>query len=87
MIWIWINQFIATLLWYVAPPTPLHRLPKIDPNAPCPSCGHTNGRLQAVTTQQGMFVQHTCSVCHAVWNEAPVVKTKYVTTADKTKAA
>ena len=57
------------------------KLPRIDPNAPCPSCGNRSGSLSLLHGKDSggdaAFVQHTCKVCSATWAEATVVPFKH----------
>ncbi len=52
-------------------------LPRIDPNAPCPSCGNRNGELRCIRSNEGgkdtAFVAHRCKVCSAEWAEPSIV--------------
>lgn len=44
---------------------------RIDPNAPCPSCGARDGKI-AFSPAHGR-VLHRCNPCTAVWAESPIV--------------
>lgn len=45
---------------------------QIDPNQPCPACGHTVGSIKFDETIKE--IRHRCSVCEATWGEPTVVK-------------
>lgn len=47
------------------------KLQRIDPNAPCPSCGARDGKI--VFSQAHGKVLHRCNVDGAIWGEAPIV--------------
>ena len=74
MIWIWINNFVASLKSLLIPPIPEPYLPVRDINAPCPCCGHRDGHMRAMVESGQMVCQHTCHVCGAVFNELPALR-------------
>lgn len=45
---------------------------QIDPNQPCPACGHAVGSIKFDETIKE--IRHRCSVCEATWGEPTVVK-------------
>ena len=75
MIFRWLLDGLKWILrMTVFPPARPPVYPKIDPCALCPSCGHRDGSICAITQQgQPPQVQHTCNVCHAVWYEKPIL--------------
>lgn len=80
MIFVW---FKAAALWFLRlfiPPPAEPYIPRIDPNAVCPSCGNCEGRLEAVKDTAGKpLVKHECRVCRAEWFEKPVLNAdKYI---------
>lgn len=50
-----------------------------DENAPCPACGHRDGKIRWASAMQwedgrkGALV-HQCNTCMAAWAESPIVK-------------
>lgn len=66
--------------WVFSPARPAAvRIPKRDPNAPCPVCGDTNGRLLAVAEKTNdakskVLLQRECQSCGARSYELPVVR-------------
>lgn len=77
MIVMWIRAALLFLLRLVIPPPPDENAVRtIDPNAPCPSCGHRDGKIQAVDIKGKPQVQHTCKVCDAKFYEDPVLTGK-----------
>jgi hypothetical protein len=86
VIWTWLSQAITWVLKLLIPPPPTFD-PVIDPNEKCPSCGHRNGRIEAVQTDQRSMVRHRCNICHAWWLVEPVLKTKLNLFAATDKAA
>ena len=79
MIWVWLRQaiyFLGVLL--IPPPKPsLPLYQPIDPNAPCPACGHRNGKIRCVLPspeQPDPTIMHQCSVCGARFFEKTVVQ-------------
>lgn len=75
MIWTWLVAVLTFLAKLIIPAPPVKQFPKIDPSAMCPSCGHCDGVIRAITDKSGPRVQHTCKVCCAIWNELPVLRT------------
>jgi len=69
MIWLWLWNAIRFLGRLVLPPKspePVKIVPTIDPNAPCPVCGHTKGSLKSVQMDgERILVQHACEICGA----------------------
>ena len=47
--------------------------PLVDPDAPCPACGHRNGTLKFLPALR--LIVHTCDICGAAWGEKTVVDT------------
>lgn len=76
--WLWVG-FLKLLI----PPPNKPPIPKIDPNAPCPSCGATDGQITAVNVENRMLVRHQCHVCRATWHEQPVLRVSNVIHEDK----
>lgn len=76
MIWVWINsaaQWLKFMFWPAENPPVFE---KIDPNAQCISCGHRQGKIQAIKNRNGEpWVAHTCGVCGEVFCEKPVLET------------
>lgn len=72
MIFVWIGCIVQFVKWLFVPPEV--RIPKRNPNAPCPSCGWGKGAISATTNQGKPSIRHDCSVCKASWFEAPVLQ-------------
>lgn len=78
MIWVWLKSAALWCLSLIIPPPAAQPIPKIDANAPCPSCGNTQGEIRAVVQNNQALVQHTCKVCRARWHELPVLRVQNV---------
>lgn len=80
MIFVWLRRALFVILRLLVPPPEEPVIPQIDVNAPCPSCGHRDGQIRAVSIAGGApQVQHTCKVCNAQWFEKPILNTpKYI---------
>lgn len=76
MIWIWINSVIVFLLKLLIPPVIETVVPTINPNTPCPGCGHRQGKITAVQNQLEVVIRHDCAVCKAIWYENTIVSSK-----------
>lgn len=87
MIFIWAKNLLIFILRMFIPPQPLPQIPEIDENAPCPGCGHCNGRLTSVQKDNKLLVQHDCQVCRAQWWELPVLRETSTTGSTVTVAA
>lgn len=75
MIFTWLKSAVFFLLRLVIPPPLAPEIPKLDVDAPCPSCGHRSGSLTAVQQSDGKLqVRHDCRICKAKWFEDPVLK-------------
>ena len=85
MIWVRINAFVVWLMYMVVPPEKFVIIPKISPDAPCPSCGWESGSIRAIVVAGKPKVEHTCKVCSARWNENPVVDTSLIQPAETPK--
>ena len=83
MLFYWIVTALRKIAWLFRPVS-ARDVARIDANDPCPTCGHRQGRLRAVTlsiTAPGatkipmpkVFCQHTSAVCGGRWYEDPVV--------------
>lgn len=79
MIWLWLRSALFAVLRLFIPPEAKVVIPKIDPDAPCPSCGNCSGSLSVVEQGGKPFVKHTCNVCGARFLEKPVMDVnKYI---------
>jgi len=85
VIWVWINATVRWLSWFFIPAPGGIIIPKIDPNAPCPNCGHTDGKIRAIVVAGRPKVEHICNVCAAHWNDNPVVDTSNILPAETPK--
>ena len=83
MIFVVLFALWEALLWLVLPPQPPS--PQLNPNAPCPACGASGGKLKTVrpgamktngVTLEPAMVEHTCNVCQARWFEKTLVEDK-----------
>lgn len=75
MIFVWLNAIVRFFIGLIVPPERQFIPPAIDPNAPCPGCGNTNGSIRAVQDQVGgMSIQHQCAVCKLKWSEKTVLR-------------
>jgi hypothetical protein len=74
MIFVWLAAAARWIIRLFLPPPAEVVVPKIDPSAPCPSCGNCSGTIAAVQVEGKMMVQHSCKVCAARWFENPVLK-------------
>lgn len=73
------------LIRLVVPPESFVIIPKISPDAPCPSCGWEAGQIRAIVVAGKPKIEHTCKVCSARWNENPVVDTSLIQPAETPK--
>ncbi len=76
MIFYWLIVALRRLRWlFVLPPA--QEVARVDPNAKCPACGATSGKLAAVQDGVGakavIVVEHTCNVCAARFFEKTVL--------------
>lgn len=78
MLILWLRIAFVWCLKLLIPPPQEPVIPKIDPNAPCPSCGHRQGMIASVRVNGQMLVRHDCSVCRAQWHESPILKSSTV---------
>lgn len=79
MIFVWLRRAIFELLRLLVPPPEEPTIRQIDVNAPCPSCGHRDGEISAITVAGSKpQVQHKCKVCSARWFENPVYTPKFI---------
>lgn len=79
MIFVWLRKALFFILRLVIPPPEEPTIPKIDVNAPCPSCGHRDGEISAVSVSGAApQVQHKCKVCGARWFENPIHTPKFI---------
>ncbi len=77
MIFYWLVLFARRVRWLFAMPS-ASEVSCVDPNAKCPACGATAGKLEAVTVGEGtrasVVVEHACSVCGAKYFEKTVLE-------------
>lgn len=86
MLWVWIkNSFMDALMaiGYLLIPPPSTYKPSvphrvISPNADCPACGNSSGKIECVPRYDKevptLTIRHTCSICKGVWHEALVIE-------------
>lgn len=73
MIWHYLMQFFIWLMRLVVPPSAT-QYARVRPDAQCPVCGTTQGRIRCVKRGTTILAQHTCGECGARWHESPVVR-------------
>lgn len=78
MLILWLRLALVWCLKLIIPPPQEPVIPKIDPNAPCPSCGNRQGSIVAVDVNGQKLVRHNCTICKARWHESPVLQVKNV---------
>lgn len=72
MIFVWIGYLVRLIGYLFIPPAVI--IPKRDPNAVCPMCGHRKGKLSRSVNGGKPAVQHDCLVCGCQFFEDPVLK-------------
>jgi hypothetical protein len=79
LIWIWARRLLFFIGWLLIPPPALAPHPVRNPNADCPSCGNTDGKIRCIPMHPdgkspGVILRHTCNICGAQWHEDTVIK-------------
>lgn len=78
MIFYWLRLAYLRLVWLFTPPT-ARDVARVNPDAPCPACGASDGELACVfgSNVDGqpdkVLVRHMCHTCGACWHEKPVM--------------
>ena len=75
MLILWLKLALGLLARLIIPPPQAPRLPEMDPNSPCPACGHRDGEIECIKDMERTVVRHTCHVCCARWNTPTVCTT------------
>ena len=78
MLIIFLKLILRTLARLIIPPPPSVELPVMDPNAPCPACGHRDGEIECIKDIERIVVRHTCHICAARWNTPTVCATSSI---------
>jgi rubredoxin len=69
---IWLEQLRFKFLYKLARLVSVKPFIKIDPNKYCPACGHTKGRILAVTDGTRVNIRHLCEVCQWIYEAQTV---------------
>jgi len=73
MILFWLILAWRNLKWFLKLPA-AREVAVVNPNDPCPACGHREGTIRCVHRGTQVLVQHTCGMCGARYHELPIVK-------------